>query len=54
VTWGAQVKEALEAADKLAGEGISAAVIGVATLRPLDFATIAASVAKTGRCVIVQ
>jgi pyruvate dehydrogenase E1 component beta subunit len=54
VTWGAQVKEALEAADKLAGEGISAEVIDVATLRPLDFATIAESVAKTGRCVIVQ
>ncbi|KGT85355.1 2-oxoisovalerate dehydrogenase, partial [Xanthomonas vasicola] len=54
VTWGAQVKEALEAADKLAGEGISAEVIDVATLRPLDFDTIAESVAKTGRCVIVQ
>ena len=54
VAWGAQVKEALEAADKLAGEGISAEVIDVATLRPLDFATIAESVAKTGRCVIVQ
>jgi len=39
---------------KLAGEGISAEVIDVATLRPLDFATIAESVAKTGRCVIVQ
>ncbi|WP_304623286.1 transketolase C-terminal domain-containing protein, partial [Raoultella sp. 18084] len=48
------MKEALEAADKLAGEGISAEVIDVATLRPLDFATIAESVAKTGRCVIVQ
>ena len=54
VSWGAQVKEALEAADKLAGEGISAEVIDVATLKPLDFATIAESVAKTGRCVIVH
>src|SRR5699024_2400531 len=54
VTWGAQVKEALEAADKLAAEGISAEVIDVATLRPLDFVTIAESVSKTGRCVIVQ
>ena len=54
VTWGAQVKEALEAADKLAGEGISAEVIDVATLRPLDFDPIAASVAKPGRCVIVH
>ncbi|HST44981.1 MAG TPA: alpha-ketoacid dehydrogenase subunit beta [Luteimonas sp.] len=54
VTWGAQVKETLEAADALAGEGISAEVIDVATLKPLDFATIAESVAKTGRCVIVH
>ncbi len=53
-TWGAQVKETLEAAEKLAAEGISAEVIDVATLTPLDFATIAESVAKTGRCVIVH
>ncbi|AER57785.1 pyruvate dehydrogenase E1 beta subunit [Pseudoxanthomonas spadix BD-a59] len=54
VSWGAQVKEALEAADTLAAEGISAEVIDVATLTPLDFDTIAESVAKTGRCVIVH
>ncbi len=54
VTWGAQVKETLEAAEKLASEGISAEVIDVATLKPLDFATIAESIAKTGRCVIVH
>jgi pyruvate dehydrogenase E1 component beta subunit len=54
VTWGAQVKETLEAADRLAGEGISAEVIDVATLKPLDFDTIAESVSKTGRCVIVH
>lgn len=54
VAWGAQVKEALESADALAAEGISAEVIDVATLRPLDFDTIAESVARTGRCVIVQ
>ncbi|ATE73444.1 MULTISPECIES: alpha-ketoacid dehydrogenase subunit beta [Lysobacter] len=54
VSWGAQVKETLEAAEKLAGEGISCEVIDVATLKPLDFATIAESVAKTGRCVIVH
>ncbi|HVB83836.1 MAG TPA: alpha-ketoacid dehydrogenase subunit beta [Rhodanobacteraceae bacterium] len=54
VTWGAQVKECLEAADALAAEGISAEVIDVATLKPLDFDTIAESVAKTGRCVIVH
>ena len=54
VTWGAQVKETLEAADALAKQGVSAEVIDVATLKPLDFATIAESVAKTGRCVIVH
>ncbi|PJK11374.1 alpha-ketoacid dehydrogenase subunit beta [Lysobacteraceae bacterium NML120232] len=54
VTWGAQVKETLEAAEKLAEQGISAEVIDVATLTPLDFDTIAESVAKTGRCVIVH
>ena len=54
VTWGAQVKECLEAAEKLEAEGISAEVIDVATLRPLDFDTIAESVSRTGRCVIVH
>ena len=34
--------------------GVSAEVIDVATLRPLDFDTIAESVSRTGRCVIVQ
>src|SRR3546814_9898825 len=48
------LKETLEAAEKLAGEGISAEVIDVATLKPLDFDTIAESVARTGRCVIVH
>ena len=54
VTWGAQVKETLEAAEALEKEGISAEVIDVATLKPLDFDTIRESVGKTGRCVIVH
>ena len=54
VTWGAQVKETLEAADALAADGIRAEVIDVATLKPLDFDTIHESVKKTGRCVIVH
>jgi pyruvate dehydrogenase E1 component beta subunit len=54
VTWGAQVKETLEAAEAMAKEGISAEVIDVATLKPLDFDTIHESVKKTGRCVIVH
>jgi pyruvate dehydrogenase E1 component beta subunit len=54
VTWGAMVKETLEAAEKLAGLGISAEVIDVATISPLDMETIIESVEKTGRCVIVH
>lgn len=54
VTWGAHIKETLEAADKLATEGISAEVIDVATIKPLDVDTIHESVKKTGRCVIVH
>ncbi len=54
VTWGSLVKETLAAADKLAKEGISAEVIDVATIKPLDIETILASVEKTGRCIIVH
>ncbi|MCG8465043.1 MAG: alpha-ketoacid dehydrogenase subunit beta [Xanthomonadales bacterium] len=54
VTWGASVKETLEAADKLAEQGVSAEVIDVATVKPLDTDTIIESVQKTGRCVIVH
>lgn len=53
VTWGACVLETLQAAQQLAAEGIAAEVVDVATLKPIDFDTILASVAKTGRCVIV-
>jgi pyruvate dehydrogenase E1 component beta subunit len=54
VTWGAMIKETLEAADQLAERGISAEVIDVATISPLDMDTIIESVQKTGRCVIVH
>jgi pyruvate dehydrogenase E1 component beta subunit len=54
VTWGAMIKETLEAADKLAQQGVSAEVIDVATISPLDMETIVESVAKTGRCVIIH
>lgn len=45
---------ALKAADELAKEGVSAEVVDPRTIRPLDVATIAASVRKTNRCVIVE
>jgi 2-oxoisovalerate dehydrogenase E1 component beta subunit len=54
VSWGALLKETLEAADLLAEEGTEAAVIDVATLKPLDAETLLASVARTGRCVIAH
>lgn len=54
VSWAAACHETLAAAEQLAAEGISAEVIDAATLKPLDMATIADSVARTGRCVIVH
>jgi pyruvate dehydrogenase E1 component beta subunit len=54
VSWGAMITETLAAAETLAAEGVEAEVIDVATLKPLDMATILASVERTGRCVIVQ
>jgi pyruvate dehydrogenase E1 component beta subunit len=54
VTWGAMVKETVEAAERLSADGIEAEVIDVATLKPLDSKTILDSVARTGRLVIVH
>jgi pyruvate dehydrogenase E1 component beta subunit len=48
------VQLALEAAEKLAGEGISAEIIDLRSLRPLDIDTIIASVKKTNRVVSVE
>ena len=45
---------ALEAADLLAKDGISAEVIDLRTLRPIDYDTVLASVQKTNRCVTVE
>ncbi len=54
VTWGAMIHETLQAAEQLEGENVSCEVIDVATLKPLDTATILASLEKTGRCVVVH
>jgi pyruvate dehydrogenase E1 component beta subunit len=54
VTWGAMTVETLRAVAELDKEGISAELIDLATLSPIDSATILASVAKTGRLVIVH
>jgi 2-oxoisovalerate dehydrogenase E1 component beta subunit len=54
VTWGAMTLETLRAVTELDSQGISAEVIDLATLSPIDSDTILASVAKTGRLVIVH
>jgi len=54
VTYGGSLPKTLEAAAILAGEGIEAEVIDLRVLRPLDMDTVAESVARTHRCVIVD
>ena len=54
VTWGAMTIETLQAADKLAEQGINAEVIDLATISPIDEDTILESVEKTGRLLIVH
>ena len=54
VAYGKMVGLALKAAEELAKDGVSAEVVDPRTIRPLDVATIAASVRKTNRCVIVE
>lgn len=54
VSFGIGVSHALAAAETLAGEGISAEVINLRTLRPIDYDTVLASVMKTNRCVTVE
>ncbi len=54
VTWGAMTHDTLRAAAALDAHGVSAEVIDLATLSPIDAETILASVAKTGRLVIVH
>ncbi|PLW78476.1 pyruvate dehydrogenase (acetyl-transferring) E1 component subunit alpha [Cohaesibacter celericrescens] len=54
ITYGGSLFKVLEAAETLAGEGISTEVIDLRSLRPLDDETILASVAKTHRVLIVD
>ncbi|MGH1329674.1 MAG: pyruvate dehydrogenase complex E1 component subunit beta [Paracoccaceae bacterium] len=54
VSFGIGMQYALEAADELAKEGISAEVIDLRTLRPIDYDTVLNSVMKTNRCVTVE
>jgi pyruvate dehydrogenase E1 component beta subunit len=54
ITWSKNVFLTLQVAEALAAEGISAEVIDLRTLRPLDEEAILNSVAKTHRAVIIQ
>ncbi|HXJ33759.1 MAG TPA: pyruvate dehydrogenase complex E1 component subunit beta [Candidatus Eisenbacteria bacterium] len=54
VAFGAALPKALAAADALAREDVSAEVVDVRVLRPLDLPTIAASVARTRRAIVVD
>ncbi len=54
ISWGAMLTETLQAAQLLAQDGISAEVIDIASIKPLDTNTIISSVEKTGRCVIIH
>lgn len=54
ISWGAMMKETIEAAEQLQNSGISAEIIDLATISPIDMETILTSVEKTGRCVIIS
>ncbi|MFT5834954.1 MAG: pyruvate dehydrogenase E1 component beta subunit [Cognaticolwellia sp.] len=54
VSYNKMIKVALAAAEELAKEGISAEVIDLRTIRPLDYKTVVESVKKTNRLVVVD
>jgi len=54
VTYGGSLPKAMAAADLLAAAGITAEVVDLRTLRPLDTATVLASVARTHRALVVD
>jgi len=54
VAWGAMIPVALKAAGKAASEGVSAEVLDLRTLAPMDRETIIASVKKTGRAIVLH
>jgi pyruvate dehydrogenase E1 component beta subunit len=54
ITYGGTLPTTLDAADRLAADGVAAEVIDLRTLRPLDMATVLASVLRTRRAVVVD
>ena len=53
ITYGKQVYDALEAADKLAGEGVDVEVIDLRSLYPLDKELIGETIAKTHKAIVI-
>ncbi len=54
VSWSIGMSYALKAAEELAKDDISAEVVDLRTIRPMDIETVVRSVIKTGRCVTVE
>ena len=54
IAYGYMVREAIKAAEELGKNGVSAEIVDLRTVSPLDMETITKSVEKTGRVVIVQ
>jgi 2-oxoisovalerate dehydrogenase E1 component beta subunit len=54
ITYGAQLHQALAAAERLAGEGVFVEVLDLRSLKPLDEEAILATVRKTGKALIVH
>lgn len=54
ITYGVQVHQSLEAAERLATEGIDVEVIDLRSLKPYDWDTISSSVMKTGKALVVH
>jgi pyruvate dehydrogenase E1 component beta subunit len=54
IAWSMGMSYALKAAEELEKDGLSAEVIDLRTLRPMDTATIVDSIKKTSRCVVVE
>jgi acetoin:2,6-dichlorophenolindophenol oxidoreductase subunit beta len=54
VTYGRAVNDALAVADTMAAEGVSVEVVDLRTIAPFDEATVFASVAKTGRAIVLH
>ncbi|MDD5560205.1 alpha-ketoacid dehydrogenase subunit beta [Candidatus Methylomirabilis sp.] len=54
ITYGAMLQQALAAAEQVLPEGIDLEIVDLRTLQPLDMSTIASSVKKTGRVMVVH